>query len=705
MVLMKGNKEEKIIKAVTIITAVFFLIWGVLAVFTKNTEFVFDRFFSAAFAIFVYRFRNKINLKLHSLALGVLALTMHHLKLYGGVYLGIPFDKIMHFTAGFVLGLMLFYYFISLEPKKKPIYLKVILFAVIFTVGLGGLLEIVEFVGYSTLGPGEGVLFYGTGDFGEYNNTAWDLICNTLGALLSTMIITLLLLLKKENYMKYVVGAFMAALIIVLGPSALRNLSELKADTNVPSEVDFHSVLSQSGIDKDRFFLELTELSAKDITPFAKGDVMLALGRMTNNTLVICSSVDQYKKTSGSKEEKAMAYETIASLGCNYNQKKYYLKASEIWKEIGDDFRAEIDRKLAYGEQIVPEYDLSDEKEPEQQLRYGSDIIIGSSSITITSSDMLVSQADRVTRDWLSVQLSQSPYGDELLSVFSERFFLPQDELRYDLGWHEGARIKEISNIGLKRAVASGTLVAEISGKWYAPDENGIFRFEVPPDKISYPTTRFLRKDLAMVVDTHGVNMLVEQAVRYNATVVVGCCDTPGKVKAARYLAEKGIKVVCFTDRFVPDLMGSGLPVIGSAPIKLEDGNIILGDQPVRIGITEKIVVESRGSPDIQQYYDTPKRYIDDLDRISAVSLDIIEHDVTDDRDKGLVREARDVGAHVIAARIYSKTDYEELKPWLMEDKNNRVILLHSMPYPYGYLLFREFPNQTTFGDINPVFE
>ena len=44
------------------------------------------------------------------------------------------------------------------------------------------MVEILEFVGYSFLGEGEGLLFYGTGDFGEWNNVSWDLISNTLGA-------------------------------------------------------------------------------------------------------------------------------------------------------------------------------------------------------------------------------------------------------------------------------------------------------------------------------------------------------------------------------------------------------------------------------------------------------------------------------------------------------------------------------------------
>jgi hypothetical protein len=60
--------------------------------------------------------------------------------------------------------------------------------------------------------------------------------------------------------------------------------------------------------------------------------------------------------------------------------------------------------------------------------------------------------------------------------------------------------------------------------------------------------------------------------------------------------------------------------------------------------------------------------------------------------------------ANVIAARVFNSNDYESLKRWLYQSSKRKVILFHSSSYPYGYLLFKEFPEQTTFDDPNPVF-
>jgi len=66
--------------------------------------------------------------------------------------------------------------------------------------------------------------------------------------------------------------------------------------------------------------------------------------------------------------------------------------------------------------------------------------------------------------------------------------------------------------------------------------------------------------------------------------------------------------------------------------------------------------------------------------------------------------KAREIGATVLATRIYYGEDYLAVKNWLDEDKRNTAVLFHSASYPYGQLLFREYPLQTTFDDPNPVF-
>jgi uncharacterized membrane protein YjdF len=68
--------------------------------------------------------------------------------------------------------------------------MKIAVFAILAAIGLTSMNEIIEYFGAYFLGSGQGLLYYGAGDFGAYADTAWDLICNTLGALCAVIIMT-----------------------------------------------------------------------------------------------------------------------------------------------------------------------------------------------------------------------------------------------------------------------------------------------------------------------------------------------------------------------------------------------------------------------------------------------------------------------------------------------------------------------------------
>lgn len=169
-----------------------FLALGIYSISVKDVEFIFDRFFSAAIVSFSLYLYKKIQIKPSVLLFGLLILIFHHLKLYGNFYFGIPFDRGIHLLAGIFLGLVFYGYF-SKVIKNKAV---VITFSILVSLGLSSILEIIEFVGYSFLGSGEGILFYGTGDIGEWNNTIWDMISNLLGTFLGNLI----LLIKNISY-------------------------------------------------------------------------------------------------------------------------------------------------------------------------------------------------------------------------------------------------------------------------------------------------------------------------------------------------------------------------------------------------------------------------------------------------------------------------------------------------------------------------
>ena len=396
------------------------------------------------------------------------------------------------------------------------------------------------------------------------------------------------------------------------------------------SEYDFNFVLDRTGTDKGDFLGNVTGLLAENIHPFAKGDLALIKGRLTKNSSMICDAADYYEsvKTSNA-EEKAILYETMASLGCQRDKKGLLLNASKMWANIGNDFRAKIDYDLSQGKKPNLQFSELPLNAPSRENKPNASLItIGNSSIILTRNDILVSQADRVSRDWLSYQLTTTPFSQETLTVFSEKLTYTEEELLPSIGWHEGGRITELKSVGLSHEIATGTIVAKKEGKWYAPNDKGVFSFEVPIDKVLYPTTRFLRADIAVITDTHGINMLVEQAVRKKATVVVGCCDHQGKIKAAQYLAGKGISVVCFTDKYLPLILGSKSKILGSPPIKNDGSSIVLGGQPITISGSSTVVAQDVGDySKVQSYYDTPARYFNQLEKMTGINVIYVEMD------------------------------------------------------------------------------
>jgi hypothetical protein len=220
---------------------------------------------------------------------------------------------------------------------------------------------------------------------------------------------------------------------------------------------------------------------------------------------------------------------------------------------------------------------------------------------------------------------------------------------------------------------------------------------------VLYPTTRFLREDIAVIIDTHGINMLVEQAVRNKASVVVGCCDHPGKIKAAKYLAEKNISVVCFTDKYLPMLLGANHTIVGSPPIKHKENSIVIGDQPLSFSADAKVVAEDVGNyAEVQSYYDTPARYFRGMEKMTDLNVVYVTLTGMNQTEK-IIEAAESSDADIIGVRIFNSDDYKKVKEWLEKDMNNKAVLFHSTSYPYGYKLIKEFPKQTTFDDINPL--
>jgi uncharacterized membrane protein YjdF len=98
-------------------------------------------------------------------------------RLYDVRFLGVRFDKLVHFVNAFfaarITAEVLHFEGISLGRLRGPL-------TVIIVLGLGGLVEISEYVVLRTV-PGAGV--------GFYHNTMTDLVSNLFGSIVSTVVL------------------------------------------------------------------------------------------------------------------------------------------------------------------------------------------------------------------------------------------------------------------------------------------------------------------------------------------------------------------------------------------------------------------------------------------------------------------------------------------------------------------------------------
>jgi hypothetical protein len=321
-------------------------------------------------------------------------------------------------------------------------------------------------------------------------------------------------------------------------------------------------------------------------------------------------------------------------------------------------------------------------------------IILGRSAIRVNKNALIKTQVDRVTRDSvLAFRANGEPWDYK------------EDDHFYS---HEGAKLTELGEYTNSRVVPVwGMKATKIGERWYAPDAAGLPRFEIAEDKVNnYPSTIVVDDHTAIVNDTHGISAIAWDAL--DASLVVGCGDHPGKMDAAYYLAERGVNVYVPFDRFLGFLIGTRTKatIIGSAPIKKTADGAEIGSQPVAIDIDEPIVVSNASPRYPLRYYDTPYRYFTLLSDYIRKPLKITDIEVAQyGKATNVVDATRRAGARVLGIRVKSAEEHDAVAAWLKEDSTHRAVLFHTAGYRDGYKLFAEFPAQTTFGDIQPVFE
>ena len=430
--------------------------------------------------------------------------------------------------------------------------------------------------------------------------------------------------------------------------------------------------------------------------PLLDADRRTLLARVKNDPGALCAArraFEALRDTVKNPARRLMIDEALAftAAECGADVGIGFGHASQSAAAAGQPFKADVYRRIADGN-FVP-------RVGEVEIRRRLDVppgttayVLGASTIRVAAGERIGVQMERTVRDWLSYQFAWD---------FSER---PAN--RGDLiDWHEGSRLRDIMEaVPAEIVPLPGILAVRQGDRWLAADEQGVFRFQVLIDKVEYPTTR-VYKDVALLVDTHGISSLVEPAVRRGARLVVGCCDTPFKAQAAWWLASLGIDVYYPCDRAACDLLGyeGKGTLLGSAPVRAQDGVAVIGDRPVRFSLSETVVVEDTEVDGGNQYYDAPARYFRRLAESLPLKLEIVK--VTGpDQSIRVVERALELGAEAIAVRARTAEDARPVREWLAGSPTRRAVLFHTAPYPAGYALFLEFPLQTTFGDPRPRF-
>ena len=180
---------------------VFYAIWFVYQLIKTpgSLEIIADRFAGILLFDFFLLVNEKIDFHWLAFILVMFAFNLHHAGLYGSYIFGVPADSIIHFCTNFA-GVLLFYnifYSSKLFAKAKINRLVLMVIIFFFVTGIAAFGEIIEFIGYSFLGEGEGLFAYGIGDFGEWNDLSWDLISNSIGAVFGIFIFNILKLEKR----------------------------------------------------------------------------------------------------------------------------------------------------------------------------------------------------------------------------------------------------------------------------------------------------------------------------------------------------------------------------------------------------------------------------------------------------------------------------------------------------------------------------
>ena len=174
---MAKLKDSKIKNILTIIAGIALTVLGIRYTISARRDLIFDVLFSIIIIGAFLKYYKKLHQDYKSYSLLIFTLVLHSLFLYNTKPFGVRFEHYMHFVGGFAIAIMTDRLFNERLSKPKRFFL-----LLIFALGIGVIGEIIEWEGYKMLGIGEGFFKYGAGDEGGWDNSIYDLVFNSLGA-------------------------------------------------------------------------------------------------------------------------------------------------------------------------------------------------------------------------------------------------------------------------------------------------------------------------------------------------------------------------------------------------------------------------------------------------------------------------------------------------------------------------------------------
>ena len=191
----------------------------IIGFFRYKTGFIKDLFFTAFLVIVLFLLYKHLKLTPISYSLVCLSLIVHNMgafNFYAPLF-GIPYDNITHVLGIFAATLMIANFFSFGLTKSKKFHSKdFMLFIMIFLAGLGigAIVETMEYTGYLVWGQGEGFFQFGSGDYqgvnttdkltqivgGGYFDTMDDLIHNIMGGVCGVALFGVSFFVFKKDF-------------------------------------------------------------------------------------------------------------------------------------------------------------------------------------------------------------------------------------------------------------------------------------------------------------------------------------------------------------------------------------------------------------------------------------------------------------------------------------------------------------------------